>query len=152
MRYHAWIDQIVLEDVVREIELSEEAGNDTALKASLTAFANLHAGYPSVVYETTERLARMTSHDEVPQSTRVAEPRALDAFVRGDRASAEALHAYVAAITVQRDAVWIPTEILLEDMGFPVPPNPNRPQWLEPYDVVQARWLGHARRIRGYVA
>lgn len=38
-----------------------------------------------------------------------------------------------------RSASWIPTEILLEDLGHPL--GPVSTQWLEPYEDVSRRWL-----------
>ena len=117
LRYQTWFDRSITDDVQLELDRSEEAGNDVAVKAALAALGNLAAGNQPAVWEITERVVRAMANDEVPQTARVAEPRALDAFVRRDLTAAAEVHAYAMAMSVPRDVVWIPTEILLEDMG-----------------------------------
>lgn len=40
---------------------------------------------------------------------------------------------------------WIPVEMLLDHIGYPLPTMET--QWLEPYETVRARWIGHYKRL-----
>ena len=71
---------------------------------------------------------------------------ALRAWATNDHESARRAH-QVAALAVYRNSSWVPTEILLEHLGYPLAPIARTAQWLEPYDVVKTRWLGILRDI-----
>ena len=42
---------------------------------------------------------------------------------------------------VNRGRAWIPVEMLLDHLGYPLPPVDT--QWLEPVEDVRVRWVGH---------
>lgn len=42
---------------------------------------------------------------------------------------------------------WIPVEMLLDHLGYPLPAVET--QWLEPYEDVRARWVGHYQALLG---
>lgn len=46
-----------------------------------------------------------------------------------------------------RSRAWIPLEMMLDHLGYPLPPVET--QWLEPVEDVRARWVGRYQRLLG---
>lgn len=149
LRMKSWVDRGILDDVHRELEVYEEVGNTVAEREALAALANLFAGDQERVLSITEELlAREGRSNDSTVSSCVSEPRALDAFVRSDAAAAEQVHSYLMTDLSRRTAAWIPTECLLDSMGFQLPELARPSQWVVPYELVRRRWVDLASAIR----
>ena len=117
-------------------------------RSALCALALLRAGQQEAVEELVAKIHALDTLFGVDISPRVAEPLALDAFVRSDVAAAERVRDYIARRSGPRGRTWIPTEILLDAIGRPASDNPIPTRWLEPSYVVHDRWLTLAESIR----
>jgi hypothetical protein len=145
----AWIDPNVEQRVRDELAICESMGHQQGARNALSALALLFAGNQEMVRAFVDEIQRREDpSNEEPINAYVAEPLALDAFVRGDRTAAEQVRAYAQKRIQPRGRIWIPTEILLSNLGAPLPADGVKAQWLEPYSTVEERWLELATQIR----
>ncbi len=70
----------------------------------------------------------------------------LRAFLTRDESDIEAAREAVAGHTF-RTSRYVLTEILLDELGAPLPPTGQAEEWLIPFEQVRANWLGIAKDL-----
>lgn len=140
-----------LEELIAEIRLT---GEQSHLPPALTALGitrSLEESVDAIVAEINECNAVALSRRRQAPHGGVGEILGLRMLARGDTADAEQiLHAANQSPSGYRARSWIPAEVYMQHLGYPLPPVPA--QWPIPYVEVQRNWLaiGHhvANRIR----
>lgn len=72
------------------------------------------------------------------------------AVLRGDADDDLVEWLEVARVKEFRSRAWIPLEMMLDHLGYSLPPVET--QWLEPVEEVRARWVGRYQRLLGRVS
>lgn len=136
LRWNAFVGRGTAADAVDLQNRATVAGHDGALRDALLA-AVLSTGRPDHVL-TSQLDAMDRAQNGGHLGVRTAWARAAAAFLVDDHAALEALAAEIGERPWPRSDRWIPVEMLLVRTGHPVPEEPTG--WIEPYDVVAARW------------
>lgn len=123
-------------------EEAELAGHILATRGALLATVLHHA---SSAADLSVALDRLKVLDRASSPTgdigfRYAMAEFCDARHAGAYERLAALHQEALQIS-SRTRSWIPTEIFLASAGLSLPPIST--QWLEPYEVVERRWIAH---------
>jgi len=104
----------------------------------LWAVGTFQLAQPELLAETTYRMRQL-----IPQYHNTAllcELLALKAFLTGDHADVEEARDCVPPFSIRRSSL-IFTEVLLDELGSPLPPNNPPEEWLIPYADVRRNWL-----------
>ncbi|OKJ95668.1 hypothetical protein AMK34_21940 [Amycolatopsis sp. CB00013] len=129
-------------EITESLEQAELVGHVIAIRNTLLALL-LHRevdieAHP-VALERLETLGRTSTASETIDF-RYAFAEFCDAAIAGDRLRLFTLRNEGRKIP-RRSRSWIPVECCLASVGLPLPETPT--QWLEPYEDVKRRWVGH---------
>ena len=117
----------------------EQVGYRTGHRNLLNALGYFHAADTDTVHKLVEQMRGLRSSEE-PMSVGEAELLLLNALAT-DSAEAAAPVFREYAGRPMPGAGWIRAEVLMEALGLDVR-TPDT-EWLEPYETVRDRWLGH---------
>lgn len=135
-------DDLEMPEVTSFLELAEYAAHSVGVRDAVVAAVLLRSGTDDERQSLLERLETLEKRRRPgePIGWRSALAGLADASVRQDRARMSALAGLVAQVH-NRSRAWIPVEVLLDTLGYPLLEGST--QWLEPLDEVRGRWAGH---------
>jgi len=129
---------------------ADAVGHPIAIQDALCAQI-LMRPFASDVHHTLDRLATIDlAANEDGSGFRSSLALAAIAFASDDRDTLERLSQRSAVAHKPRERQWIPVECLLDSLGLPLSTR-TETQWLEPYELVRARWRGVFDRLRDRV-
>lgn len=132
-------DDCSLDEIAAFQAECEIVGHTVGLRDSLLASV-LHPGTdPGTVQTSLERLAALDALATGDIGYRYALGTLWRAYIHEDRELAASLADQIEALAIPRGRSWIPAECLLWTMGSPLRTEAPT-QWLEPVEVVLARW------------
>ncbi|HEX8304012.1 MAG TPA: hypothetical protein VF612_03970 [Jatrophihabitans sp.] len=130
-------------DIQEVYDIAVRVGHDGARADSLGVLAETHLFDEDVFSACMAELAELSGRRHQPYRAQ-GQALALRAWAAQDDDTAREAH-HLTLLVPFRTSTWTPVEILLEEIGHPVPMAVA--QWLEPYEVVRARWLDLLGRI-----
>ncbi len=137
-----YFGDVPADEILRFQEEAEVAAHLVAIRDALLAQVVSRIGDVEMALDQL-RLQDAAALGREGHGFRSAFGETLDAIVRHDADRLEAVRRNAAALGA-RSRSWIPVECFLRGVGLDVPDVPT--QWLEPFEVVQERWMGHLQR------